>query len=1594
LEGLTVEDASRSDNVKMFNTGNLGAESGVATIGVNTKGRYIKVWKSTEDDYISFAEFEAFSYFDPRVDDNDGDGIPDSEDDYPQDNTRFYVDDFDNDGIRDHLDDDDDNDGVPDVIDAMPFDPNESVDTDGDGIGNNADPDDDNDGFDDSVDCAPLDPLVSCSDVDGDGIDDAIDWDDDGDGIEDALDPEPLNASVQYPKSLLAWWRFDEQKGERVFDSVHNLSAKFGMGGRYGTSPFGESAKIVKEGITFDSEVVAEITDEFTFSFWIKGWRDNNWSTILMARDSEGERVVDIYYALTPHLVFGSGSPYESIRLDIADRLEKETWHHIVATKSVLSGEMALYVDGEQIVKGYDKWAPLNSIASFTIGEKFVGDIDNLRIYNSVLSPEEVKALSNERRYVLAPSSEWIITKENQSAVSNIGEPLISVSDAPRFVANDIPRRFALELNIPQIGFENLTVQYDPSVMELQDSLELITEKYPSGGKRPPSPVRRYYFISKAPTDETEIRFLQSDGSGLKVPLTIWSGEDLQKKKYVNNMLLPVRFPAGENYQHLRKTRQVEHSPINGSQAKVLLSLGAASRMDPVDITVYDLQDVWDMVPQASAYGRDVEGGPDPICGKQVESILDSFYPYVQVAPVPGNAGPLQVKSPLDEDCNVIQDKADYREVVSNQPANGDYSSGAYIDDGFYGMQVGSSTQIHLGHAADWRYYFSQKLVANATDNFIRTGDKDYLDQAVVMLVRLATEVSYTSAMPQGRRAHYWAGKKLNLLDATEEHQTMGNAGPLRDGIRSSGLYADLASYYDKLFPHIDSRFSILAPLFAEQGLEFKDADSLRAHIDFGLFLPFYQMMLSGQAGANFPANERGFARAAYYMDYPATDMVDVLTKGMKDTRWPQGILNDVVYSCFWRDGVKCESPGGYNAGAIEQSIEIFDLVKDITDLRPGIYDPDTYPVSAFPKRFLSAGLSMIKHAALPTIKYYLGDAGVFPSYDDAADTKTPKYNGDAGLSLFRRLYSEFGDQRIAWVLEHSGDHNYQGLSPDIKDDWRDHPTLLNGIGIGILRTGRGSASTSNKGERSIYSHYGSVGGHMGDTQMGLHLFAHGQQVFNQWGYPSNWDNWYTSHWTQNAGRQYTDGELSFNSRKIGYNDLIASAGSVQLMDNTLTYYDYFNFNPNSDSGGVSVTNYSEPEQKRMTLLINTAANNQSGFYVLDWYRMFGGDQHMRPFNTLDGTLETTGLDLTSASGLVDKKYPNFEQVLTGSQTDMDTPWSAIWKVAKSDQTPTDLRVRMHGISGADKVQIARAVKPLRDSSVRNYIVIDTDVSETKASQSLTAIEVFKESVTGSFIENITSLSVTDTDIEATYPAQGIEVKLKSGRRDYLILSNSRSSTKTMQVNGVELTLAGQVAFLSLDSDGRVLELSGFNADSVDFGTYSATNLSSIDGQWTGTIEDVNHDDWIITLDRSYDDPLSLVGRHVTVKKGDRQLSLEVESSENLNGHLTLTVQSAPTIYKMQTVGYKSRWLLKQLEESSTSSLINTSKAYHGSVVVGASGAQYEVDSITSAGLRFAEDYDVKELERDFPIGEIINVYDYDRGFDLIIPSVVKAKTE
>jgi cyclophilin family peptidyl-prolyl cis-trans isomerase len=120
--------------------------------------------------------------FDEIVQDSDGDGVSDSEDQFPNDANETH---------------DDDGDGVGNNADAFPQDENETHDDDGDGVGNNSDAfpqdvnethDDDGDGVGNNSDAFPQDENET--------------MDTDGDGVGDNSDADPNDPSIRIPADI------------------------------------------------------------------------------------------------------------------------------------------------------------------------------------------------------------------------------------------------------------------------------------------------------------------------------------------------------------------------------------------------------------------------------------------------------------------------------------------------------------------------------------------------------------------------------------------------------------------------------------------------------------------------------------------------------------------------------------------------------------------------------------------------------------------------------------------------------------------------------------------------------------------------------------------------------------------------------------------------------------------------------------------------------------------------------------------------------------------------------------------------------------------------------------------------------------------------------------------------------------------------------------------------------------------------------------------------------------------------------------------------------------------------------------------------
>jgi PKD repeat protein len=230
----------------------------------------------------------------------------------------------------------------------------------------------------------------------------------DGDGIVNFLDFALIAQCWQRvftPKPLVGHWRFEEGQGATATDS--------GIGGNDGTlmgDPKWVPGKIENYALDFDGAgdyvKTQDTTNGLDFapgSFSVSAWINargvlGRWRTILeYDRDGSNSNRFGMWLASTGNFHFRVGLDTKN-----SDQvLNPNQWYLLTGTYDAESKKMGLYINGQfdsSFVHSRGFGAPAAS--KLTIGvrgwedaEYFDGKIDDVRIYNYRLTPEEIQAL-------------------------------------------------------------------------------------------------------------------------------------------------------------------------------------------------------------------------------------------------------------------------------------------------------------------------------------------------------------------------------------------------------------------------------------------------------------------------------------------------------------------------------------------------------------------------------------------------------------------------------------------------------------------------------------------------------------------------------------------------------------------------------------------------------------------------------------------------------------------------------------------------------------------------------------------------------------------------------------------------------------------------------------------------------------------------------------------------------------------------------------------------------------------------------------------------------------------------------------------------
>ena len=205
---------------------------------------------------------------------------------------------------------------------------------------------------------------------------------------------------------LIGYWKFDEASGTTAADSSITNNNTLTLGGTVGCATLGAAGKLGKRlslgkgsplanscsGVASKAGVNLGTLTTVTVALWVK-METGDPSFSYTAGLLDFDQVMTLIWDYDT-LFWGAGQAECSSPVT-GDGM----WHHIAATWNSGSGDVRLFLDGAEICAGVNaislSGAHKLSVGKNTLGaDGFAGGIDDVRIYNRILSASEITALA------------------------------------------------------------------------------------------------------------------------------------------------------------------------------------------------------------------------------------------------------------------------------------------------------------------------------------------------------------------------------------------------------------------------------------------------------------------------------------------------------------------------------------------------------------------------------------------------------------------------------------------------------------------------------------------------------------------------------------------------------------------------------------------------------------------------------------------------------------------------------------------------------------------------------------------------------------------------------------------------------------------------------------------------------------------------------------------------------------------------------------------------------------------------------------------------------------------------------------------------
>lgn len=771
------------------------------------------------------------------------------------------------------------------------------------------------------------------------------------------------------------------------------------------------------------------------------------------------------------------------------------------------------------------------------------------------------------------------------------------------------------------------------------------------------------------------------------------------------------------------------------------------------------------------------------------------------------------------------------------------------VDDGFGYVDSNGREHRFIGYYG-WKYWdHIYKGLTALSNAYLYTGEQLYARKAAILLDRIADVYPSMDWKPYADRGWF--------------HSDGGtNKGKIGGSIWETNAAQRFAECYDMILGGTIADTALYAFL-KRQSKRYKLSEKGNRrlfvnNIDKNILHTIFDAVLSEQIRGNQGMHQLSVAKAALALNtQPVTN------------RWLDwlfepdgGAIPGLMLGRFDRDGASDEGAPGYIFMWGSLIADLGELLRVYTDYKKHDIFRDFPQMRA---AFTTACRMSLLGKAIPNI----GDAG-----STGAVSK-----GNCNAHFITRGFAIYRDTSLAIAAYRANGNSVNNLGLDIfakdpgsiaKDIERiaqpagSRPVkgqLMNGYGLAMLESGNEQSATGlaiNFG-RSIY--------HAHPDILNFDLLA-----FNRWLAPDHGYPEYATQWPSN--QEWTGTTISHNLVVVDQQPQKEGWGGYTRLFKQLNGFGVVELD------GKPAYPYLK-EYSRTMFLIGDTGTSVNNTYLVDIFRVNGGNDHLYSFHGPPGFITTKGLSLerqdsgtyagiSIPKGAISKGFPKGYSHLYNIQRDNDpvARFFVDWKAETGYsglKEEDDIHLRMHVLTTAHDVAIADGDppqnKPGNPKSLQ-YLLMHRK-GQALQSNFITVIEPYSQTP---FIKSVERLPL-DGD------AVALKIEMTSGAVDHVFFNPS--SKRILKLPG-SIELNGRVGYLR-EKKGELKNAVLVDGKSLKKGTRQLTSGGSYKGIILKMNKELTGGGWVVT-----DIPLpvdgSLNGDQIIIQSnGERDATYTIE---------------------------------------------------------------------------------------------------------------------